>query len=725
LSWHPPPEHLLPGASPIDDLVSLFSHLRELLVTLSTRSPVLDQERQPIDGIVPAITQAIDALSLIFPAVELVTSKGDESTLTAISSVASHISPTPAVSPTILSISPVPSAVAPASTTISSTRPTRQSNLPRHLDIYSASAASMQDAFALNDNNTPLRYSNTKRGSDKDLWLKAESEELFRLLRDTGTMHFINPSTKPSNRLASYYNPQVKVKVKDGVIVRRIRGTYGGNISDYAGDRSSHTADLQTFKLLLNAVVSEDVKFMTADIKDFYLGTTLESSEYMYLRRDQLPTDIQLAFKDSIIWDNQNRALVEITKGIYGLPQAGRLAQLKLTALLAKHGYVPAPNTPCLFKHLIHPIAFTLVVDDFAIKFKDTLHAEHLLAAIREEYEVTVDWNGSRYLGMTITFNLHDGIRSASLSMPGYVTAALKRFNIAPSNRFTRSPAVYIPPKYGKHIQYVDDDLQLPKLDPTRAKFIQQVIGVFLYYSRAVDGTMFTTINKLATRQSHPTLSLYNDVQHFLRYASSHPNAQVTFFPSDMILVTHSDASYLSETKSRSRAGGFHFLPRRSLSSSSSSSNQKINGAIDIISCVIPTVVSAASEAEYAALFLNGQTCAGLRLTLSDLGYPQPPTIIISDNTTACGVANRTTKVKRSKAMDMRYHWIRDRVKQGQYQVIWQPGGTNLADYFTKIHPAHHYESMRSIYVNSHDSPDWSSISSKSHKKYIQTARVY
>jgi hypothetical protein len=332
---------------------------------------------------------------------------------------------------------------------------------------------------------------------------------------------------------------------------------------------------------------------MTADIKDFYLGSTLESPEYMVLRRDQIPEDIQLEFKDSIHWDHNNRAMVKITKGIYGLPQARRLAQLKLTSLLAKHGYFPTPNTPCLITHQTLQIAFTLVVDDFAIKFKNQSDAEHLLAAVRQEYDVTVDWTGAKYLGMTITFSIRDGIRQVTLSMPGYVAAALKRFNNSTPSRPTRAPAIYTPPVYGKHIQYANDDLILPKLDPQRIKFIQEVIGVFLYYSRAVDSTMFTTINKLATRQSYPTLSLYNDVQHFLKYAASHPDGHVTFYPSNMILMVHSDASYLSESKARSRAGGFHYLARKSSDFSSSQNNlnqtinQTINGAIDIISCVI------------------------------------------------------------------------------------------------------------------------------------------
>jgi hypothetical protein len=76
---------------------------------------------------------------------------------------------------------------------------------------------------------------------------------------------------------------------------------------------------------------------------------------------------------------------------LYGLPQAGHLAQEKLTKRLSKGGYEPTANTPCLFKHITRPIMFTLVVDDFAIKYKNKEDADHLLATIREEYEVTED----------------------------------------------------------------------------------------------------------------------------------------------------------------------------------------------------------------------------------------------------------------------------------------------------------------------------------------------
>ena len=149
-----------------------------------------------------------------------------------------------------------------------------------------------------------------------------------------------------------------------------------------------------------------------------------------------------------------------------------------------------------------------------------------------------------------------------------------------------------------------------------------------------------------------------------------------------MRLIVWSDVSYLSESNARSRAGGYHYL-----SAYGDPATAKPNGAVDVISTIILTVVSAASEAETAALFINGQAAMPTRNTLADLGYPQLGTPLITDNTTALGFTKNTVRLKRSKAIDMRYYWIRDRVKLGDYTVTWGPGSENMADYFTKTHP--------------------------------------
>ena len=84
----------------------------------------------------------------------------------------------------------------------------------------------------------------------------------------------------------------------------------------------------------------------------------------------------------------------------------------------------------------------------------------------------------------------------------------------------------------------------------------------------------------------------------------------------------------------------------------------------------------------------NGKHGYFQRLYLAAVDYPQQPTTIFADNMAAVGVANDTVKLRKSKSYDMRYHWIRDRVRRNIFNVIWAAGTTNDADFFTKIQPS-------------------------------------
>ena len=148
--------------------------------------------------------------------------------------------------------------------------------------------------------------------------------------------------------------------------------------------------------------------------------------------------------------------MVRIVKGIYGLPQAGRLAHEKLCRLLKRHDYHVMPNTPCLFSHATNGVTFTLVVDDFLIKSGDRAAVEHLFAAIREEYRLEVDWSASKYIGMTIEYNRKE--RWLQLSMSGYVEAALVRFGVERSGKPTHNATKFDPILYGQRIQLAEAD---------------------------------------------------------------------------------------------------------------------------------------------------------------------------------------------------------------------------------------------------------------------------
>jgi hypothetical protein len=181
--------------------------------------------------------------------------------------------------------------------------------------------------------------------------------------------------------------------------------------------------------------------------------------------------------------------------------------------------------------------------------------------------------------------------------------------------------------------------------------------------------------------------------ERLLQYAAAYPSHELVFKACDMVLYGQSDASYLSRAGGRSVAGGLLFCGNKN-------DSVTVNGAILAISCIIPTVCSAVSEAEYAGCFIIGQHAVWLRTVLHALGYRQPPTPILCDNKCAVGLANNNIKVKRSKAIDMRYHWVRDRIYHKQLDVYWRKGAENLADFFTKALPVHRHQELKLLLVH-------------------------
>jgi hypothetical protein len=234
-----------------------------------------------------------------------------------------------------------------------------------------------------------------------------------------------------------------------------------------------------------------------------------------------------------------------------------------------------------------------------------------------------------------------------------------------------------------------------PPLSDKDVNKLQQLTGTLLYYARAVDPTLIMPINVLASEQSTATNVTADKVIKLLKYCNTHPETKIRYHASDMILHIHSDASYLSEDEGKSRSGGVFYM------GNATKHDKKItNGAILIIRKVLKHFMSSAAEAEIGEVLINAKEGAVLRTALEELGHKQPPTRMETDNTTATGYSNGTIKQKRTKAMDMRFYWIKERVKQGQFNVYWGPGFQNLADYFTKHHSPAHHKRMRDIYIH-------------------------
>jgi hypothetical protein len=263
------------------------------------------------------------------------------------------------------------------------------------------------------------------------LWTRGFGNEcgrLFQGIRDipgTDTCFFIELRNIPNNIKITYgkivcdYKPHKKEK-------ERVRLTVGGDRLDYSGNVATSTADIKTFKILINSTLStKDAAMMMMDIKNYYLGTPLPRFEYMKMLLSRFPEEIIQKYNlNDLAVDGW--VYIEIRKGMYGLKQAGLLANQLLQTRLAPFVYYPARHTPGLWLHKTRPVSFTLVVDDFAVKYVGKQHAEHLWNALLQTYELTTDWTATVYSGMTLKWDYDK--RTCDISMPGYVSNVLSKF---------------------------------------------------------------------------------------------------------------------------------------------------------------------------------------------------------------------------------------------------------------------------------------------------------
>ena len=553
-------------------------------------------------------------------------------------------------------------------------------------------------------------YRTLLKGVDKILWERGCSKEVARLaqgrkdgsVKGTETLHFIDADQLPAGKIPTYlricanHRPQKEDPY-------RVRWTVGGNLIVYLGETYTPTADQTTAKILFNNVVSTPgATFFCLDLANFYLETPFthpSQYEYIWIPAWAIPDDIMDEYNLRPLIKN-GRILAEIRTGMYGLPQAGRMAYIKLIKHLAEDGYIPTGNTPGLFRHITRPTIFNLVVDDFGCMVIGDTHAEHLINTLRKNYDVTIDREGKIFCGIHLKWN-YEGKRNVRLSIPKYVDKARAILGHEAPKRPQHSPHPYSAPQYGKHIQYAKLTSNENKLTPTQLHYCQTFCGLFNYYSQSIDTTMKQPVNSIAAAVS---TSSWKDIKfridQFLDYAATHPNAEIQYDASAMHLWIHSDASYLNESKARSRNSGYFYLSDKpKLPITHTDPPPMHNAPVHVNSKIIDAVMSSVQESETGSGFINAKDAIPMRTTLEEMGRKQGPTPIQFDNKCAVGILTDTMCQRRSKAMDMRFYWLRDRVRQLQFFIYWARGPNNKADYASKNHPTKHHIAVRPQYV--------------------------
>jgi hypothetical protein len=160
-----------------------------------------------------------------------------------------------------------------------------------------------------------------------------------------------------------------------------------------------------TSKLHWNSVLStQQANYMYLDLKNFYLSVPLNQYKYMHIPIGMSSAWIVAQF-DLLHKVVKGHIYLKMQRAVWGLSQAGILPNKLLRKRLAPHGYYKCKQMPGLWKHATRPISFTLVVDNFGMKYANKYDINHLIQCLKKKYELTEDWDGNLYCGIKLNWN--------------------------------------------------------------------------------------------------------------------------------------------------------------------------------------------------------------------------------------------------------------------------------------------------------------------------------
>ena len=288
---------------------------------------------------------------------------------------------------------------------------TRVGPMAQHVAILARNLQGHHQANVVIEPTTgaSLEYRHLVKAPTKSIWENSFANEIgqlsqgfgTRMQSGTNTIFFIPKGKVTAGRTVTYGRIVAEIRPQKAE-THHTRLTVGGNVTNFPGDVTTSTADLITAKLIFNSVLStKNTKLMCADIANFYLNNPMDRYEYMKLPLVIIPEEIIQQYNLRNL-EHKGFVYMEIQKGIYGLPQAGKIANDKLKLHLAKYGYKPAPITPVLWRHKTRPLQFSLVADDSGIKYERQEDITHILDALKTIHKISEDWDGKLCCGQNL-----------------------------------------------------------------------------------------------------------------------------------------------------------------------------------------------------------------------------------------------------------------------------------------------------------------------------------
>jgi hypothetical protein len=497
----------------------------------------------------------------------------------------------------------------------------------------------------------PRSYDEAMHSIDATKWKQAAKREYDSLI-ENGTWTLVE---LPKDRKPIKCKWIFKIKTKDGVIDKYKARLVAKGYSQIPGVDYDETfapvPQPKTVRLILALAAQLGMKAKQYDVETAFLNGKLDQEIYM-----EQPEGFM----------NDKNRVCKLHKSLYGLKQSPRIWNEDLTRTMSAAGYKQCRSDACVFvRQYADHHAFVLVwVDDIVIVSDDDALIADTERKLSAPYKLKKLGDINWLLRMRVSHDLTS--HTTSVTQHEYVNQLFTQFNMEEANSVS-TPAQY-------------NELLTPDMSPTTddeknkmtAVPYKSLTGSLLYAVNWTRPDIAFAAGEVCRFNQNPGVKHWNAAKRIVRYLRGAASHGLTYKQNDSGTQIHGyvDASWASDTTKRKSTTGYVFY--------------LAGGPISWTSKRQPVVALSSAEAEYVAISAATQEALWLRSMMEELGYPQSPTIIYSDSTTAIAIANNPVLHSRVKHIDIRHHFVRDCVQRNQIKFMHQPSSKMIADILTK-----------------------------------------